>query len=436
MSHDAKIFDSDLFKASYVIEDVELTEPVGSGAYAKVYRGRWKGIPVAVKKLHDIFFEKSVGTEQQDGMLATFRKEVCMNVRLRHPNVIQFLGVCYFAGDSRVPMMVMELMNSTLEKRLCELREKGARMPLHEVINIATDVAAGLVYLHEQAPTPISHRDLAPKNVLLSAEGRAKLCDLGVAKATDESRGHTRGPGTPAFMPPEVIISSKYSPMPVDIYSFGVILLEMCSGIDSDPTEFVRENKSTDILQFSIVPEKERRAPSFAALGSDHLLDEIISSCLESSASARPKARDVLAHLSRLKESEGFNTVHQNPVRSLECDCEQKDETIKELWKHIEDQNLQLKQYQEEIESCREFQEQRLASLQEEIESVVIEAQKNQAQVLHLKDQLKGEVELNKALQVSHDRTVCWNELLRQKVDMDTHADRFSNPPLKKVSLI
>ena len=94
------LLDLQLLQKSYVIDDVELMEePIGQGSYAKVYRGEWKGIPVAVKKLHGVFFEDTVAAKEKDGMLATFHKELSMSISLRHPNIIQCLGICYAGSD-------------------------------------------------------------------------------------------------------------------------------------------------------------------------------------------------------------------------------------------------------------------------------------------------------------------------------------------------
>ena len=417
-----------------VLDGVEIMDPnhpIGSGSYAKVFRGKWNGIPVAVKKLHEVFFEGSVASKEQNGLLETFRKELYMNMRIRHPNIIQFLGISYNRSDPNAPMMVMELLGSSLAKRLTELREKGMRMSVHEAINIATDVAAGLVYLHELQPKSIAHRDLAPKNILLSADGHAKLCDLGVAKASDVSRGHTMGPGTLAFMPPEVMISKNYSPTPVDVYSFGVTLLEMCSGVDTNPGELMRV---IDPIEGNIrlVPEKERRKDSFAALGSDHLLEELINRCLQTAAEVRPKAKAILECLLELKESEEYVLSKHNATTGARClQCIKKDEDIEQLQRQLEEKTLQLQESREEIKKYRNFRELQLVSLQEQLETVVKDAQKHQEQVKLLNDSLKREVEANEALQSSNERAMHWNELLRQKVEMDSNPDRFSHPPPK-----
>ena len=329
-------------------------------------------------------------------------------------------------------MMVMELMETTLERELNGLQEVGIRMPLHQVADIAIDVAAGLVYLHEQDPKPIAHRDLAPKNILLSAEGRAKLCDLGVAKATNLSKGNTMGPGTPAFMPPEVIISKNYSPRPVDIYSFGVTLLEMCSSVDSNPGELFDMAESG--LQFVMIPERQRRAASFVALGSGHVLEKLISRCLETLADARPKAREVLKCLKEVKKTPECSTSRLMETKSVgTCEpCEANQERIEELQRQLDESNSELERYRNEFkkqQSLREHSNGQLAGLQQQIETLARDAQKHQDQVQELNDVMKKQIEANASLQETNQMAMSWNELLRHKVEMDSHPDRFSNPP-------
>ena len=340
--------------------------------------------------------------------------------------------ICSGVHIQRTPMMVMELMETTLEKKLGKLQEAGIRMALHEVADVAIDVAAGLVYLHEQDPKPIAHRDLAPKNILLSAEGRAKLCDLGVAKATNVSKGHTMGPGTPAFMPPEVIISKNYSLTPVDIYSFGVTLLEMCSSVESNPGELLRMADSG--LQCIMIPERERRAASFVALGSGHLLEKLIAKCLETLADARPKAREVLKCLKEIRESGECIASRQRAAKSEGmCEpCKQKQERIEELHRQLDESKSELKRYQNELkmqQSIREQSNGQLTVLQQQIETLARDAQKHQDQVQELNDVMKKQIKANTSLQETNERTMHWNELLRQKVEMDSHPDRFANPP-------
>ena len=110
-------------------------------------------------------------------------KECYQCSRLRHPHVIQFLGLYYSSGvavvqtRAELPVMVMEKM----EESLITLIQKHKIIPVYVKLSIIHDVSLGLCYLHNHDP-PIVHRDLSPDNILLTAHHVAKISDLGVAK--------------------------------------------------------------------------------------------------------------------------------------------------------------------------------------------------------------------------------------------------------------
>ena len=120
---------------------------------------------------------------------------------LRHPHLVQFLGVC-FLPNSTLPMLVMERLLTSLD----ELLEHNPNIPLSLKRSILADVARGLVYLHSHSP-PVIHRDLSAKNVLLNSAMVAKISDLGNACIVDFQPGQlvrtlSRIPRTMVYMPP------------------------------------------------------------------------------------------------------------------------------------------------------------------------------------------------------------------------------------------
>ena len=435
-----------------VLEGVQLNELIGSGSYAKVYKGSWKGTKVAVKQLHEIFSDSDVEPQQKGGLLGTFYRELRMNMRLRHPNIIQFLGVVAPSrppGNSQIagrrgqdgerprkegggfPMMVMELMHCTLERRLDEYREAGTRMPIFKTIDIASDIAAALVYLHGQEPQPIAHRDLAPKNVLLSAEDTAKLCDLGVAKLSHGSMNNTRGPGTLPYMPPEVLIGTHYAPTAVDIYSFGVTLLEMCSGLEPKPKEFVQMTGESEGMLCQMVPERERRAASFSALPPKHPLEPTILKCLELKAESRPTAEQLLSALQEMKEGEAY-LQSKTSTREASCPaCTASKAEIQLLHLQLEEQNRELSRLLEENKTLKKFRDEQLRSLNLQLQATAEEGQKYQQRLQDMQQMLQRQEQMNHELEASNDRAMYFNQLLKHKVEMDNNPSRFSNPPPK-----
>ena len=143
---------------------------------------------------------------------------------LHHPNVIQFLGIC-FLQDSTLPVLVME----KLEDSLHDLLEVVPNIPLIIKRAILEDVARGLHYLHTHDPI-IIHRDLTAKNVLMTSSLVAKISDLGNSRIVTLQPGQlaqtlSRYPGTLVYMPPEATgASARYGPS-LDIFSFGHLAL-------------------------------------------------------------------------------------------------------------------------------------------------------------------------------------------------------------------
>ena len=144
--------------------------------------------------------------------------------KMRHPHVVQFLGLCFLEG-SALPVLVMERLNSNLD----DLLESTPGLPLTLKQSLLVDVVRGLLYLHTHNP-PVVHRDLSARNVLLTSSLVAKVSDLGNARIVNLQPGQlartlTRLPGTMAYMPPEAFDErSQYGPR-LDIFSFGHLAL-------------------------------------------------------------------------------------------------------------------------------------------------------------------------------------------------------------------
>ena len=144
---------------------------------------------------------------------------------LRHPHIVQFLGLCFLQG-SALPVLVMERLDSSLD----DLLEGTPDLPLTLKQSLLADVARGLLlYLHARNPL-IVHRDLSARNVLLTSSLVAKISDLGNARIVNLqpvqlARTLTRVPGAHVYMPPESFDEgSQYGPQ-LDIFSFGHLAL-------------------------------------------------------------------------------------------------------------------------------------------------------------------------------------------------------------------
>ena len=140
-----------------------------------------------------------------------FKEECTLMSKLRHPHIVQFLGICYPSG-AVLPALVMELLMTCLHNFL-EANEKKKRViPLSIKLDILRDVCKGLVYLHSKN---IVHRDLTARNVLLSESLTAKIADLGMARLLRLRAGRlsatmTKVPGNTHYMPPEACGGNEY----------------------------------------------------------------------------------------------------------------------------------------------------------------------------------------------------------------------------------
>ena len=221
-------------------------EELGRGAYGRVYAVNYCEMICAAKEIHSILAE-GVGRVQMQHTVESFMKECRQCSLLRHPNVIQFLGVYYpserGAGRMQLPVMVMEMMADSLTS----LVDKHKEIPVHIKFSIVHDVSLGLCYLHNHDP-PIVHRDLSPNNILLTVHHVAKISDLGVAKVikADSRKTMTKAPGTVDFMPPESLSNTPVYGLPMDIFSFAGVILHTFNQQWPHPTDQIQFDPMQD----------------------------------------------------------------------------------------------------------------------------------------------------------------------------------------------
>ena len=172
----------------------------GRGSYAAVVEVDYKGLRCTGKKIHRVLYEGEV-----DNLVRHFEEECRLLSQLHHPHIVQqFIGI-YFEVDTNAPVLVMEFLPTTLTQCL----DCYGVMPEEINYSILEGVAVGLRYIHDRE-NPIVHRDLSANNVLLIADMKAKISDLGMAKILDENARRmstmTKTPGTQCYMPPEAMV--------------------------------------------------------------------------------------------------------------------------------------------------------------------------------------------------------------------------------------
>ena len=283
-------------------DEVEDVGPeIGRGAFGVVRVTRWRSILVACKRLHAAVTSDAHAHEVLEDMHA----EMEILSKLRHPNLVLFLGVCVDTSaaarprrpsadaDSPLTALPTMILTELMPCSLYDIVEKHhVRLTLPEVLDVSLDVACGLQYLHSHAP-PIVHRDISAKNILIGGS-RAKIADLGQAKlfGTSALSRQTALPGAMAYSAPEVL-TGKYSTK-IDVFSLGVLMVQLVIG------EYPRIEKREEQLA--------RACEAFQGV-----FAPLLAQCIDFIPANRPDAERVVRDLEAIK----FNDRHYPPLRLL-----------------------------------------------------------------------------------------------------------------------
>ena len=255
-----------------------------------MYKGTPDGKPVAVKKVHKLFLKDMVSHSKKGVgyQIQLFKEEGRMLQCLRHPNLVHCYGIADMEGDLTI---VMEKMDLSLSKWVDRIKDNSLnpRIP----VDISRHITEGINYLHNLKPTGIIHRDLSSNNILIERGNTAlvKVADLGVAKYRPPGSEYlnTRSPGTTVYMPPEALIMRPKYTDKIDIFSLGVLVLEIETKIHPNLT----------VEGIGVTPEVERRK-NLLELVKNEALKEIIILCLADNPSMRPSAAELLCRLSTI----------------------------------------------------------------------------------------------------------------------------------------
>ncbi|KAJ6885700.1 G-type lectin S-receptor-like serine/threonine-protein kinase [Populus alba x Populus x berolinensis] len=196
----------------------DISKKLGQGGFGAVYRGKLPdGQEIAVKRL-----SRTSGQGREE-----FMNEVAVISKLQHRNLVRLLGCCV---EGEEMMLVYEYMpNKSLDAFLFDSLRKG-QLDWKRRFHIINGICRGLLYLHRDSRLRIIHRDLKPSNILLDHELNPKISDFGIARISGGNEVNTtRVVGTFGFMSPEYLMEGRFSEKS-DVFSFGVLLLEIVSG--------------------------------------------------------------------------------------------------------------------------------------------------------------------------------------------------------------
>ncbi|KAJ4776941.1 ACT-like protein tyrosine kinase family protein [Rhynchospora pubera] len=275
---------------------LKIGNKVASGSYGDLYRGTYCSQDVAIK----ILKPERINMDMQ----REFAQEVYIMRKVRHKNVVQFIGAC-----TKPPSLciVTEFMAGGSVYDYLH-KQKGVFKP-PALLRVAIDVSKGMNYLHQNN---IIHRDLKTANLLMDENEVVKVADFGVARVKAQSGVMTAETGTYRWMAPEVIEHKPYDHK-ADVFSFGVMLWELLTG--KIPYEYLTPlQAAVGVVQKGLRPTIPKNA--------NPKLAELIEKCWQQDSTKRPdfaEILEILQHLSKevAEESEYKKEKHSGGIFSV-----------------------------------------------------------------------------------------------------------------------
>ena len=327
------------------------SQTLGSGSYGGVCKAKCDGLPCAAKIMYLMLFDL-----HDTGAVRKFHEECRLLSLARHLNVVQYLAT-YCDPDTGLPVLLMELCNESLS---AFLERSPGPLSYHIQLNICHDIALALVYLHSNG---LIHRDLTGNNVLMTAGPLAKITDFGMSKLASVNprmTALTRYPGNPQYMSPEALDEAKTYTAKLDVFSFGVIVIQILTGQFPNPTDrfrLVYSSEFEDTLR-QLIPETERREAHLKLIADTHSLKPLALQCLKKKENERQSAVQLSEKLSELKQSSRYReSMHQtqssSDIQQLQQqlriltkaktrEAQEHQKRITELESMVEDKNRQL----------------------------------------------------------------------------------------------
>lgn len=271
----------------FILNDIHRTgKQLGRGAFGVVEELKigHSGTLYAGKQFHPGILNSYHDDEESVQRTARrFIAECKLMARIRHPRIVEFMGLCFF-DDCSYPILVMEKLDFNLETILLETNQS---IPFPVILHLLQDIAEGLIHLHSQRP-PIIHRDLTARNVLVNQSSfRAKIGDLGSARlATDDYTAFTNSlsgcPGTIVYMAPEAFSYKPTYDQRLDMFSYGhlalfAVIQELPNNLEV--STYYSEKK---IKARTEVERREKYIKKLIAkLTHEHVVTKMIIQCLD-----------------------------------------------------------------------------------------------------------------------------------------------------------
>lgn len=267
---------------------------IGQGGFGIVYKGILKdGTQVAVKTLSA---ESKQGAHE-------FLTEINTISNVRHPNLVELIGWC--AEENKRALVYEYVVNNSLDRALLGRKSRTVKLDWGKRSAICMGTARGLAYLHEELVPHIVHRDIKASNILLDQDFSPKIGDFGLAKLFPDGITHisTKIAGTTGYLAPEYVLGGQLT-LKADVYSFGVLILEVVSGRSSSKANWGGTEKF--LLEYAWQLYEEGKLLELVDAELDNFPEEEIIRyikvaffCTQAAANRRPLMNQVIEMLSR-----------------------------------------------------------------------------------------------------------------------------------------
>ena len=311
---------------------------LGTSLYSTVYKATCDHLPCAAK----LFLFKT-----NSKLLEKFEQEMALLRDLRHPNIVLRLGHCQDT-DYKLPVLLMELMDESLTSFL-----RRSRNPLqhHLQVDLGHDIVLALTYLHSKQ---IVLHSLSSNNVLLKGK-RAKVADFITSRLIEVG-----SVGKEDYMPPEDLTLSPVKSEKTDVFSFGVLLIQIVTREYPNPGPHlvsVQDPQSPVGTSYRPVLETERRQNHISLIESTHPLLDMITACLHYTREERPTSQDLCKQIAELKREDAYMESVKETMRRKEEHEKlllEKDDTIRDLEQTMAKKEKEIIKLSSELENVRE----------------------------------------------------------------------------------
>ena len=351
-------------------------ETLGVGSYGSVCKARCDHLLCAAKIIHPTLVPpnalQQISPQREHRLpIRRFEMECDFLKEIRHPNIIQYLGM-YRDPETGLPVLLMELMDESLTHFL---ETSAEPIPYHIQLTICLDIVQALYFLHLNG---IIHRDLSSNNILLIGKGRAKLTDFGMAKLVNVRMSHvsnTMCPGTDAYMPPEAIDTQAVYTEKGDVFSFGVNIIQILTRKFPTPgdrfnTVPINDPRFPSGRVEVRVSEIERRNNHISEINTAHTLLPIALDCLKNQEGERPSTGELCQRLAALKDTPeytGSERAVEDRRTTQQTTSAERDRQITELRQQLLSQQREHDEQIQQSQGALTARQREIQDLREEL---------------------------------------------------------------------